>query len=29
MYHIISDGWSISLIQKQICDIYRKLMNKE
>ncbi|MHB9940923.1 non-ribosomal peptide synthetase [Clostridium sporogenes] len=29
IHHIISDGWSISLIQKQMCDIYRKLMNKE
>ncbi|UYZ38402.1 condensation domain-containing protein [Clostridium beijerinckii] len=29
IHHIISDGWSITLIQKQICDIYRKLMNKE
>ncbi|GMQ55836.1 non-ribosomal peptide synthetase [Vallitalea sediminicola] len=29
IYHIISDGWSISLIQKQICDIYIRLMNKE
>ena len=29
IHHIISDGWSISLIQKQMCNIYRKLMNKE
>lgn len=29
IHHVISDGWSITLIQKQICDIYRKLMNKE
>lgn len=25
IHHIISDGWSISLIQKQICEIYSKL----
>lgn len=29
IHHIISDGWSITLIQKQVCDMYRKLMNKE
>ena len=29
IHHIISDGWSITLIQKQICDIYIKLMSKE
>lgn len=29
IHHIISDGWSIALIQKQSCEIYRKLMNKE
>lgn len=29
IHHIVSDGWSITLIQKQVCDIYRKLMNKE
>ncbi len=28
IHHIISDGWSITLVQKQICDIYRKLINK-
>ncbi|GFZ32349.1 hypothetical protein CSC2_28750 [Clostridium zeae] len=27
MHHIISDGWSFSLIAKQICDIYTKLAN--
>ncbi|RIU88361.1 non-ribosomal peptide synthetase [Oceanobacillus picturae] len=29
IHHIISDGWSISLIQKQICEIYRKLTKNE
>ncbi|EQB86567.1 amino acid adenylation domain-containing protein/non-ribosomal peptide synthase protein (TIGR01720 family) [Clostridium punense] len=29
IHHIIADGWSITLIQKQICEIYRRLMNKE
>jgi len=29
IHHIISDGWSISLIQKQICDIYSKLTKNE
>ncbi|WP_291559977.1 condensation domain-containing protein, partial [Clostridium sp. UBA2485] len=29
IHHIISDGWSISLIQRQICEIYGKLINKE
>ncbi|MGH0498965.1 amino acid adenylation domain-containing protein [Bacillus wiedmannii] len=29
IHHIISDGWSIALIQKQICEIYRKIINKE
>lgn len=29
IHHIISDGWSITLIQKQICDMYIKLINKE
>ncbi|GKX65195.1 amino acid adenylation domain-containing protein [Inconstantimicrobium mannanitabidum] len=29
IHHIISDGWSITLIQRQICDIYKKLMNNE
>lgn len=29
IHHIISDGWSITLIQKQICDRYTKLINKE
>lgn len=27
IHHIISDGWSITLIQKQICEIYSKLIN--
>lgn len=26
IHHIISDGWSISLIESQICDIYSKLV---
>ncbi|MES5911417.1 condensation domain-containing protein [Bacillus cereus group sp. FL70] len=29
IHHIISDGWSITLIQKQICEIYKRLKNKE
>ncbi|WP_291560027.1 MULTISPECIES: amino acid adenylation domain-containing protein [unclassified Clostridium] len=29
IHHIISDGWSITLIQKQICKIYGMLINKE
>lgn len=29
IHHIISDGWSITLIEKQICEIYRRLINKE
>ncbi|MCB2311589.1 amino acid adenylation domain-containing protein [Clostridium tagluense] len=29
IHHIISDGWSISLIQKQICEIYSKLVKNE
>lgn len=29
IHHIISDGWSISLIQKQICEIYSKLAKNE
>lgn len=29
IHHIISDGWSITLIQKQICEIYGKLINNE
>lgn len=29
IHHIISDGWSISLIEKQICDIYSKLVKNE
>lgn len=29
IHHIIADGWSITLIEKQICDIYKKLINKE
>ena len=29
IHHIISDGWSISLIQKQICEIYSKLTKNE
>lgn len=27
IHHIISDGWSITLIQKQICETYSKLIN--
>ena len=27
VHHIISDGWSASLIQKQICEIYTQLIN--
>ncbi|MBU3102833.1 amino acid adenylation domain-containing protein [Clostridium gasigenes] len=29
IHHIISDGWSISLIEKQACEIYSKLMSNE
>ncbi|WP_434306253.1 amino acid adenylation domain-containing protein [Clostridium botulinum] len=29
IHHIISDGWSINLIEKQICKIYSKLINNE
>lgn len=29
IHHIISDGWSISLIQKQTCEIYSKLTKNE
>lgn len=29
IHHIISDGWSISLIEKQICEIYSKLVKNE
>ncbi|SFB07860.1 non-ribosomal peptide synthetase [Clostridium frigidicarnis] len=29
IHHIISDGWSISLIEKQICEIYSKLIHSE
>lgn len=29
IHHIISDGWSITLIQKQICEIYSSLINNE
>ncbi len=28
-HHIISDGWSISLIEKQVCEIYSKLIKGE
>lgn len=28
-HHIISDGWSMSLIQRHICEIYRKLLSSE
>lgn len=27
IHHIIADGWSINLIEKQICDIYNNLIN--
>ncbi len=29
IHHIIADGWSISLMQRQICEIYRRLIIKE
>ncbi|OOM76973.1 plipastatin synthase subunit C [Clostridium puniceum] len=29
IHHIISDGWSISLVEKQICEIYSKLVKNE
>lgn len=29
IHHIIADGWSISLIQKQVCEIYSKLGKNE
>jgi len=29
IHHIISDGWSISLIEKQICKIYNNLVKNE
>lgn len=29
IHHIISDGWSISLIERELCDIYVKLKNGE
>lgn len=29
IHHIISDGWTISLIEKQICEIYSKLVKNE
>lgn len=29
IHHIIADGWAISLIEKQICDIYSKVINNE
>ncbi|WP_346961706.1 amino acid adenylation domain-containing protein [Clostridium sp.] len=29
IHHIISDGWSITLIQRQICEIYSRLINNE
>lgn len=29
IHHIISDGWSISLIEKQICEIYSKLVKND
>jgi len=27
IHHIISDGWSIALIQRQICEFYSRLLN--
>lgn len=27
IHHIIADGWSISLIEKQVCEVYSKLIN--
>lgn len=27
IHHIISDGWSISVIEKQVCEVYSKLIN--
>jgi amino acid adenylation domain-containing protein/non-ribosomal peptide synthase protein (TIGR01720 family) len=29
IHHIISDGWSISLIQKQICEVYDSLVKED
>lgn len=29
IHHIIADGWSISLIQKQVCETYSKLTKNE
>jgi len=29
IHHLISDGWSITLIQKQICEIYSNLLENE
>lgn len=29
IHHIISDGWSISLIQKQICEVYDSLLRED
>lgn len=29
IHHIIADGWSISLIEKQMCEIYGKLIVNE
>ncbi len=27
LHHIISDGWSLTLVQNQICDLYENLLN--
>lgn len=29
IHHIISDGWSISLMQKQICEVYGSLLKED
>ena len=29
IHHIISDGWSVSIIQKQLCEIYKRLTHDE
>ncbi len=29
MHHIISDGWSVNIMSKQIFDVYNRLLNKE
>ncbi len=29
IHHIVADGWSVGIMQKQVCEIYNKLMNDE